>query len=152
MGRISDLLDNGAGQFIHASATFRLTLTGLASGTTADVALGDLPADAIPVSISDEVVTAVTFGAGTTTAATVSVGITGSLTLFATAGAASGRARGAVSDLGGPGTGVGRLRATTALVARVTASAGGAPDVDEISAGEVLIHVAYRLPKRQVLA
>lgn len=160
MGKRFDVSDFSGGQVIRATQSVRLTLTGQASGTTATFDLDALaatqgaraiPANAKIVGAHVECETAVGFSAGTTTGASMVVGIVGATNGFLATAAITSLTAGQLSDLGGPGTLVGRLQANTApaLVAVLTAT-GGTPDVDEINAGVFWVHLEYVIAKERV--
>lgn len=158
MAKNDDRFDNGDGEHIRAALSVRLVCTGLASGASADFDLDALataqgqkaiPAKAKIVGAHMECETALTFSAGTTTGAGFVVGITGTENGLLTTAAVTSMAAREMTDLGGPGTLMGRLRGNTApsnLVARLTPT-GGAADCDEISAGVFWVHLEYTLAK-----
>lgn len=149
MARLSDTLDLSGGDLVRPCRSFRITTSGFSSGATATVTVGDLEANDIIEGASIECETAATFSAGTTTGFTATLGITGTLAGVLASAAMGSLTAGQHSDLGGPGTLVGRLRASTALVLTITPT-GGTPDADEISGGAYWVHVYVSKPKDRV--
>lgn len=124
--------------------------TGQASGATATLAVATLPANVRIKSTHVECQTAIGFSAGTTTGVAGVLGIAGTTNGFLTTAAMASMAAGDMSDLGGPGTLVNRLRtSTTAVILTITAS-GGAADVDEINAGIFWVHIHYETARERI--
>jgi hypothetical protein len=157
MARSFDHTDCSHGTFTRSTASIRLDLTGQASGASVTFDLDALlltqrnkviPANAKIIGAHVECETALGFSAGTTTGATLVVGIVGTTNGFLASAAVEGLTAGQTSDLGGNGTLVNRIRANSApaLVAVLTAT-GGTPDVDEIDEGVLLVHLEYVLCK-----
>ena len=130
--------------------SFAIPITGQASGATATLAVATLPANIRIKSTHVECQQAAGFSAGTTTGVTAVLGIAGTTNGFLTTAAMTSLTAGDMSDLGGPGTLVGRLRtSTTALILTITAT-GGTPDVDEIDEGIFWVHVHYETARERI--
>lgn len=130
--------------------SFQLPLTGQASGATATLAVATLPANVRIKSAHVECQTAIGFSAGTTTGVTAVLGIAGTTNGFLTTAAMTTLAAGDMTDLGGPGTLVGRLRTTAPAVILTITATGGTPDVDEINAGVVWVHIHYETARERI--
>lgn len=148
--------DFSQGTVTRATAKIRLVMTGLSAGATATFDLDALlltqrnrviPANAKIIGAHVECETALTF-TGTTTGASLVVGITGTTNGFLTTAAITSLTAGQMSDLGGLGTLINRLRANTApaLEAVVTAT-GGATDVADFATGVFWVHLEYVIAK-----
>lgn len=160
MAKNSDRFDNSDGQEIRATLSVRCDMTtGAAQATlTHDLdALGvtqnqlhSIPADAKVIGGHVECEEPIVLS-GTTTAVGLTVGIVGTVNGFLTTANLVGMVAGEKSDLGGLGTLIGRLRATTApaLVAVATAS-GGAAVMTEVDEGVFWVHLEYVVAKGRV--
>lgn len=127
----------------------RITTSGYASGATATVAIASLPANARLLRSSIECESIMTFSAGTTTGAAAVLGVSGTTNGFLATAALGSLTAGQQTDLGGPGTLVNRLRATTDVILTITPS-GGAADSDEISGGVYWVHLEYEVAPERV--
>lgn len=152
-------IDVSDGDTIRSTASIRCVLTGGAAQATLTLDLDALlltqagrvlPANCKVVGAHVECETAVAF-TGTTTGLAMVVGITGTTNGFLTTASIASLTAGQMSDLGGMGTLINRIRANSApaLEAVVTAS-GGAAVMTEVSAGVFWVHLEYVLCKDRV--
>lgn len=158
MAKNSDRFDNSEGEHIRATQSVRLVLTGQSAGATATFDVDALAATqgqrAIPAGSKIigqyiEVEEAITFD-GTTTGVSLVSGVTGTTNAFILTGAIAALAAAAKSDVGGPGTGIGRVRNTAPALEAVITATGGATDVAEIDAGVIWLHTEYVILKGRV--
>lgn len=124
-------------------------LTGQSAGASATLAVATIPAgfrlkDAHIESSTQIVIT------GTTTGVAGVLGVAGTTNGFLTTASMLALAPGAMSDLGGNGTLINRLRtAANDVILTITAS-GGAADVAEITAGAVWVHLHYETARERI--
>src|SRR5574338_713187 len=147
MAKNDDKLECSEGKFCPPRYSQLITLSGHASGATADVTLDDFPTGKVPLFAMFEGQTAITFSAGTTTGVGLMCGDTNDPDGLIVNGAVTTLTNGQLSQAGGPGveSQTGRYEADMAgdgLMVRITPT-GGAADCDEISAGAVWVHVYY---------
>lgn len=128
----------------------QVPFTGQASGATATLAVATLPANCRIKDAHVECQTALGFSAGTTTGVTAVLGVAGTTNGFLATAAMTTMAAGDMSDLGGPGTLVNRLRTTAPAVILTITATGGAADVDEINAGVFWVHIHYETARERI--